>query len=91
MDLVTIWRIANFALAFSAFVWLMLDLRHMYLKLSHRRLYLTFSLAGLLLAVVIGSMWNLYQKNPPFIQTGIVTASCAWCLIGLWVSRNEDE
>jgi len=91
MDLVIAWRVANLVLAVSAFVWLMLDLRHIYLRLSHRRLYLTYSLAGLLFAVVIGSMWNIYLKNPPFIQTGIVTASCAWCLIGLWVSRNEEE
>lgn len=91
MNLVHLWRELNFVLAFISLVWLLIDLKKIYLKLSHRRIYLTFSLAGFLLATLIGSVWNILTNHPPFIQTGIITAACIWCILGLWISRNEVE
>lgn len=91
MELIEYWRLANCVLATTAFVWLMLDLRVNWPTLTPRRVYLTFSLAGLLCAVVVGSIENIVQHNPIGIRTALTTASCAWCVIGLWISHKEDR
>lgn len=89
IDPAVVWRGFNCALAAVALVYLMLDLRVVRRELSSRRLYLTFSLAGFLLALVVGSLENIAQSNPVGFRTAIATASCFWCLIGLWISRDE--
>jgi len=89
MEFHEFWRLANCLLAFAALVYLIVDFQQVYLQLTRRRLYLTFSLMGLLLAVVIGSIENIRQHNPIGLRTAFVTASCAWCLIGLWVTHKD--
>lgn len=88
-DLPIAWRAANCLLAAVTLLFLMLDLRVMRSKLSSRRLYLTFALAGFLLALVVGSVENIAQSNPVGYRTAIATASCLWCLIGLVVGKDE--
>ncbi len=83
------WRAANVLLAFAALVYLLIDFKNVYLQLSRRRLYLTFSLMGLLLSVIIGSIESIYQHNPVGFRTALITASCAWCVIGLWVTHKD--
>jgi len=89
MEFHEIWRVFNCLLALGALVYLIVDFRRVYMELSRRRLYLTLSLMGLLLSVVIGSIENIRQHNPLGIRTAVVTASCAWCLIGLWVTHKD--
>lgn len=89
MDPVTVWREANISLAIVAFVWLMIDLRRIRLSLSSRRLYLTLSLASLLLATFMGSIADIRYHNPAGLWTAFATASCVWCIIGLWIGKND--
>lgn len=89
IDLPLTWRVANCALASVTLLFLLLDLRVMRRELSSRRLYLTFSLAGFLLALVVGSIENIAQTNPVGYRTALATASCLWCLIGLLVGKDE--
>jgi len=89
MEFHEIWRVFNCLLALGALVYLIVDFRRVYMELSRRRLYLTLSLMGLLLSVVIGSIENIRQHNPIGLRTAFVTASCAWCLIGLWVTHKD--
>jgi hypothetical protein len=83
-----IWRLANLVIAAYALVWLVLDLSRNHGALNQRRLFLTISLAGLLFAVVVGSVQRLLSPVPPGPATALVTASCLWCVAGLWVSRG---
>lgn len=89
MDYLHYWRLSNAILATLALVYLMLDFRVVRNDLGSRRLYLTFSLAGLLLAVVIGSINSIIRENALSPSTPIISASVLWCLIGLWVSRHD--
>ena len=89
MDFLFWWRLSNAIIALLALVYLMLDLRVVRNDLGSRRLYLTFSLAGLLVAVVFGSINSIIRENAISPSTPIVTASVIWCLIGLWVSRHD--
>lgn len=89
IDLPLAWRIANCALASFALLFLMLDLRVVRRQFSSRRLYLTFSLAGFLTALVVGSLENISQHNSVGFRTAIATAACLWCLIGLIVGTDE--
>jgi len=89
MEFHEIWRVFNCLLALGALVYLIVDFRRVYMELTRRRLYLTLALMGLLLSVVIGSIENIRQHNPLGIRTAVVTASCAWCLIGLWVTHKD--
>lgn len=88
MDFLLFWRIGNTVLALGALLYLMLDLRVMRYELDTRRLFLTFSLAGLLCAVVVGSITHIFQDTALGAQVPIITASCIWCITGLWVSRD---
>ena len=89
MDLVFWWRIGNALLAFVALIYLMLDFRVVRNDLNSRRLYFTFSLAGLLLAVGVGSITHTLQGHQMGPQVPLYTAACIWCLAGLWVSRHD--
>jgi hypothetical protein len=89
MELHEFWRVANCLLASAALIYLVVDFKKVHLELSRRRLYLTLSLMGLLFGVVIGSLENIHQNNPIGFRTAIVTASCAWTLIGLWVTHKD--
>lgn len=89
MDFLFWWRLVNAVIALAALLYLMLDLRVVRNDLGNRRLYLTFSLAGLLLAVVFGSINNILRENALSPATPIISASVLWCLIGLWVSRHD--
>lgn len=89
MDFLLWWRVGNTALALGALLYLMLDFRVMRHELDSRRLFLTFSLAGLLCAVVFGSVNNVLRENAISPATPVISASVLWCLIGLWVSRHD--
>lgn len=91
MSYIDWWRILNACLASVAFMWLMLDLKEIYLKLSKRRLYFTFALALSLFAIVVGSIESIEQGNPPGIRTGLYTVCGIWTLFGLWVSRFDKS
>lgn len=91
VELEDIWRLVNALLALAALIWLMVDLRQIRYTLSRRRLYLTFSLAGLLFAVVEGSIENMIQNNEIGLRTAITTAACVWCLLGLAFTQDEDR
>lgn len=89
VDFLLWWRLSNTAIAVLALVYLMLDFRVMRKNLDSRRLYLTFSLVGLLFAAVLGSINNIARDNALSPSTPIITASVLWCLFGLWVSRHD--
>jgi hypothetical protein len=89
MDFAIYWRVFNAILGVSAFLYLMLDFRVVRHELNTRRIYLTFSLAGFLLALVVGSVENVLQNNPIGFRTAIATASTVWCLIGLALSSRD--
>lgn len=89
MDALDIWRFTNAILSLAALVALMLDFRVVRQDLGSRRIYLTFSLAGLLSAAVLGSIYNIILENAVSPATPIISASVVWCLIGLWVSRHD--
>ena len=89
MDFLDLWRLSNAIVAIAALLYLMLDFRVVRNDLGSRRIYLTFSLAGLLTAVVLGSINNIIRENAISPATPIISASVVWCLIGLWVSRND--
>lgn len=90
MNIVQWWRVINALLAFLAFLFLVLDLVDRASGLSKRRLYLTFSLAGLLLAITIGNVQAAIGNFPLTFSAPIVSASCLWCIFGLWVSRHDE-
>lgn len=89
MDFLFWWRLGNVFVAVGALLYLALDFRVVRRELNSRRLYLTFSLAGLLVAVIFGSINNVLRDNALSPATPIITASCLWCVIGLWISRDE--
>lgn len=89
MEFHDFWRVANCLLALGALTYLVVDFVHVHMQLNRRRIYLTFSLMGLLFSVVVGSIENIRQNNPIGLRTAVVTASCAWCLIGLLVTHKD--
>jgi hypothetical protein len=83
------WRLANSLVSLTALVWLLVDLRRFHGALSRRRLYLTLSLAGFLLAVTAGGIEASLQGAPVGARTVLVTAASVWCLLGLLASRKD--
>ena len=89
VDFLFWWRLSNAVIAIAALLYLMLDFRVVRNDLGSRRIYLTFSLAGLLVAVAFGSVNNVLRENAISPATPMISASVLWCLIGLWVSRHD--
>lgn len=89
LELTDIWRAANFVLSILALGYLLGDLKLRRRELSTRRLYLTLSLAGLLSGVAIGSIYYILNDTGAHLHTAIFTASSIWCILGLWLSRND--
>lgn len=83
------WRLANALLAMAALVYLLIDLGEIYDKMTKRRLYLTFALAIFLLAAVVASLEAILQSNPPGARTVLYSVGSSWCIIGLWISRQD--
>lgn len=89
MELTDIWRATNFVLSTLALGYLLIDFVARRRDLSTRRLYLTLSLAGLLAGVAIGSIYYILIDAGAHLHTAIFTASSIWCILGLWLSRND--
>jgi hypothetical protein len=80
--------LVNAALALAALTWLTLDTARIWHRMSKRRLFLTLSLWGLLLALLEGAAEAVLGVDLR-LWVAIATASCAWCLFGLWASRHD--
>jgi hypothetical protein len=80
----------NMVLALAALVWLIVDTARIWRRMTRRRLYLTLSLAGLLVALLEGAVEAVLEADLR-IWVAVATASCAWCLFGLWVSRHDTR
>jgi hypothetical protein len=89
MEPVDYWRVGNIVLSFIAFTFLVVDLMLNYKVLTKRRLYLTFSLAGLLLATSLASAESIWRDQPLALRTPLYTACCLWTILGLWISRDD--
>lgn len=89
MDVSVWWRLVNALIAVTALTWLLVDFHRIHHTLSKRRVYLTFSLAGLLAGVVVASIEAVVQSNPLGVRTAVNTAACLWCLFGLKVSTKQ--
>lgn len=90
MNVVQWWRVLNATLALFAFLIVFLDLLDRASGLSKRRLYLTFGLLGLLLAITIGNTQAAIEDFPLAFSAPIVSASCLWCIFGIWISRHDE-
>lgn len=80
--------LVNAALALAALIWLSVDTARIWRRMSRRRLYLTLALWGLLLALLEGAAEAVLGADLR-LWVAIATASCAWCLLGLWASRRD--
>lgn len=91
MDFIDGVRLFNTALAMTALSWLSIDLVGRVKDLSKRRLYLTLSLMGLLVSVVVGSVEQIIQNAAPGIRSAFTTAACVWALFGLYEGKDDDK
>lgn len=89
VELSELWRMFNFCIAAIALVMLLGDLIPQFKYFSRRMQYNNMALIGFMTAFVVGSVESILQHNPVGSRTAIATASILWCLIGLYVSRND--